>query len=174
MVIGIKLLKRIASILGFWMLGHNVIASPKSNVSSEESRQELKDAVSSTKDFSRIIKSNPMDEHAYVQRGWAYRKLARYADALADLDKALQIQPKSSKALCKRAWIYNDLGYTKNSVHFYIKAVRDATNSIRLDPDNWDAYDARAFSYGQLKQDQQANQDAQRSIQLQMKRTHIH
>ena len=39
------------------------------------------------------ITQNPLSAEAYYQRGLAYKKLGRWEDANADIEKALQLDP---------------------------------------------------------------------------------
>jgi tetratricopeptide (TPR) repeat protein len=53
---------------------------------------------------SRETKTNQI--MAYINRGTAYRAKGDFDHALADLDKALQLDPKSTRALTERASVY--------------------------------------------------------------------
>ena len=52
---------------------------------------------------------------AYINRGSAYRATDDFDRAIADLDKAVQLDPKSSLALTKRASIYHEKGRSRPS-----------------------------------------------------------
>ena len=43
--------------------------------------------------LSEVIQRNPSDPAAYNTRGAAYARLARYADAINDFNKAVQVDP---------------------------------------------------------------------------------
>src|SRR5687768_15722076 len=56
----------------------------------EESKETTSANIGS---LSEVIQRNPADPSAYNTRGAAYAKVGRYSDAIADFDRAVQIDP---------------------------------------------------------------------------------
>lgn len=66
---------------------------------------------------------------AYANRGTAYQALRVYGRAIADLTKALEIQPNHPLMLNNRAYAYSRNGEPA-------KALADMKAALALDPDN--------------------------------------
>jgi tetratricopeptide (TPR) repeat protein len=77
------------------------------------------------RDYTRSIKFNPEDSHAYRERGIAEYRKDDWDRALPDLDRAIQLDPKDDRAYWKRG-----------SVHVekeeYDAAVKDIQKAIDL------------------------------------------
>lgn len=65
---------------------------------------------------------------AYINRASGYRARGDYVRALADLDEALQLDPKSAPALLERASIYHVKGE-------FDRAIVDYDAALKLDKD---------------------------------------
>ena len=63
-----------------------------------------------------------------------------YEEAIAYLDKAIQLAPDDAGAYLKRGVSYKELGEYQN-------AINDYTMAIQIDPDYADAYNGRGISY---------------------------
>jgi len=85
--------------------------------------------------------------------GWGYRSEAECRLALPSLTKAIRIKPRSSNAYCKRAWVYNTMGF------FRKRSEMQPTKAIRLNPKNAEAYQARSYAYSSLGQQSKADRD---------------
>lgn len=66
----------------------------------------------------------------------------QYKKAVADLSKAIRLEPKYLRAYNNRGFVYSKLGELD-------KAVADLTEAIRLDPKYGEAYFNRATVYEQ-------------------------
>jgi tetratricopeptide (TPR) repeat protein len=84
--------------------------------------------------------------------GWGCRTSEECKQAVVSLTNAITAKPNSSNALCKRAWIYDTMGQ-------YEHAVQDATQAIRFNSLNADAYEARSSAYAHLGQQDKADLD---------------
>ncbi|MGJ0393528.1 MAG: magnesium-translocating P-type ATPase [Methylocystis sp.] len=111
---------------------------------------------------------------AYVNRGAAYRAKGNVDGALADLDNALRIDPRSATALEERASIYQERGELdsaladfdalialrpRSALAFYgraevyraknnvVRAIMDYNTSLRLDNKLAAAYEGRARAF---------------------------
>ena len=82
----------------------------------------------------------------YFARASGYRAKHQDREAVADLDKAIGINPNNAEA-------YNLRGVANESIDTD-KAVADFTKAIELDPQNWRAYHNRGLVYSLLKNDE--------------------
>lgn len=73
------------------------------------------------------------DAEFYLNRGVAFYKLGDYEQAIADLDKAIALNPDYADAYYYRGNAYYFVGE-------YEQAIANYTKAIELDPDNADAY----------------------------------
>ena len=78
--------------------------------------------------YGRSIQTWPTAE-AYTFRGWAYERMGRVDEAIAEYRAAIQITPDHAKALCNLGNVQQDQGKLEEA----IAAFREA---IRLDPDD--------------------------------------
>jgi tetratricopeptide (TPR) repeat protein len=123
---------------------------------------------------SRLIRRNPRDVHAYIDRAKVYGWVKGDRDnALADYDAAIRFDPGNAAALFERGKFYalkdydraitdfdqairldpgnaaiwlerSDANYQKKD---YDRAIADCDEVIRLDPKNADAFMKRAWAY---------------------------
>ena len=77
---------------------------------------------------------------AYISRASGYRANGDYDRALADLDKALRLDPKSAPALLERASIYD----VKSE---FDRAIADYDTVLKLDKDSLAVRSGRARAY---------------------------
>ncbi len=77
---------------------------------------------------------------AYINRSSAYQAAGDLGRAIADLDKALRLNPKSPLALTKRAAIHQEKGDLD-------RAIADYSSALRLDKNLPVAYRGRAKAY---------------------------
>jgi len=129
-------------------------------------------------DLTIAIKMSPLDaEEAYAYRGAAYLALNSLNEAIGDFTKALNILKAMtyyfnfSKASHDNL-IFN-IYYHRGGAYLnkgdYNSAVNDFTNSIVLQPENADAYNARANSYLKLGRKDLADADKQKFQELKKK-----
>ncbi len=79
------------------------------------------------------------------------------AQVMADVSKAIELDPKLMEAYAFRALAYNHAMQ-------YDKAVADLTQAIALAPDRWGLYSLRAMIYAQKKDDKSALADYQSAL----------
>jgi tetratricopeptide (TPR) repeat protein len=103
--------------------------------------------------------SQEQSSSAYAVRGASYWDLGEYRKAIADCDKAIQLDPNSSFAYAVRGDSYRLLGE-------YQKAIADCDKAIQLDPNDSFAYARRGASYWLLGEYQKAIADCDKAIQL--------
>jgi len=95
----------------------------------------------------------------YARRGESYWRLGEYQKAIADCDKAIQLDPNNSSAYAVRGASYGWLGE-------YPKAIADCDKAIQLDPNYSFAYAVRGDSYRLLGEYRKAIADCDKAIQL--------
>lgn len=88
-------------------------------------------------DFSKAFALNPRNAVIYRGRGWMALNAKQYAEAVAALTTALEIEPKNRFALERRAQAYALSGEEE-------KALADYAEVIRLQPGALSAYKAKA------------------------------
>jgi serine/threonine protein kinase/Flp pilus assembly protein TadD len=71
-----------------------------------------------------------VNQYAFNERGDLYMKRKRYAAALADYDRAIEVSPNFSYSYKRRAAAHAHLGN-------YPAALADVTKAVALNPDDW-------------------------------------
>jgi tetratricopeptide (TPR) repeat protein len=94
---------------------------------------------------------------ACLDRGNAYLNKGQYDLAMADFNKAIEIDPKFAKA-------YNNRGDAYEKKGQYDLAIADFTKAIEVDPKFAFGYAFRGFAYGHKGQYDQAIADYVRAI----------
>ena len=74
------------------------------------SRLMEKDTEGYIKGLKEVIRANPGDKRAHVDLAWIYMKGKKHDEAIAEFDKALQIDPNFGYALNLLAYSYADMG----------------------------------------------------------------
>lgn len=101
----------------------------------------------------------PGAERGYVNRGAACTKYRLYANAYADYDRAVAINPKSFVAYSNRA-------STNISLSRFPEAIADASKAIEINPKYAGAYSNRGVALSRLGQHRQAIEDHDRALAL--------
>src|SRR5262249_12540434 len=121
-------------------------------------------------DLDQKIKEKPT-ARLFAQRAVVFNENRMYAEALADIDFALRLQPKSALYHGKRAFILNNLNR-------FTEAVREANVVLRYakngDEDFIDALAARAFAYHKLGKSNEANRDLEQVKKLDPSLRNVH
>ena len=85
---------------------------------------------------------NPRYARAYYNRALAYYYQGNYDRAIADLTKAIELNPKDDEAYNNRGLVY------RLTRELYDKAINDFTISLGLNPKLADAYFSKALAFG--------------------------
>jgi tetratricopeptide (TPR) repeat protein len=117
------------------------------------------DLAGAARVFTGCILKRPDNAHAYHCRALAYDKLGQQDEALADLSRAIELDPKHANAWNKRGLVYLSLGQQD-------KALADFARAIELDPKNATAWNNRGLVYAELGQEDKALADNARAIEL--------
>jgi tetratricopeptide (TPR) repeat protein len=114
--------------------------------------------------LSHLINDAHLDEAmlavALEQRGEGHRLavLDQYAEALADLSRAVELNPNSATAFGRRGQAYKEIGW-------YDLALADFDRSVEIKPDSW-SIGHRGQTYRLLRQYEDALADSNNSVEL--------
>lgn len=95
-----------------------------------------------------MLQQSPSDLAALSNRGYAFRKLGKFAAASEDYTAALKQSPGTVR-------LYNNRGYCLAKLGKYKSAIQDYQRVIQLDPANAHAYHNRGISFDKLGQFEQ-------------------
>jgi tetratricopeptide (TPR) repeat protein len=109
--------------------------------------------------LSTLIKDDPKDATAYLNRGSVQATIGEAGLAMSDLDTAIRLDPSAMEA-------WYDRGTILMHMHRYERAVADFTEAIRLKPDLALAHCNRGFSKFMLGRYDDAFADYTRGIGL--------
>jgi tetratricopeptide (TPR) repeat protein len=122
--------------------------------------QRPEDFTGATRVFTGCILRRPDHAHAYSYRGLAYAKLGQPDKAVADISKAIDLNPKLAWAWNNRGVVYcDDLRQAK-------EAVADFSQAIELDPKLASTWYNRGNAFSHLGQYDKAIIDYSRAIDL--------
>jgi len=113
-------------------------------------------------DLTRFIRLAPNKADAYRMLAIAYLKVENYDKAIVNFDTAIQVDPEMSAAFCYRAEAWRLNGKP-------MEAIQDATIGIELQGDARtisDAYKTRGRAYQELGQEDLADADYKKSVEL--------
>jgi tetratricopeptide (TPR) repeat protein len=96
---------------------------------------------------------------AYYNRGVTYCELGNYWQAIADFDRAIEINPKYAESYNGRGVATDKLGYHSLAISYFDRA-------IEINPKYAEAYKGRGVAYGKLGNYRQAISDFDRAIAI--------
>lgn len=109
--------------------------------------------------WTDVIKKNPDAFIGYNNRGGTYMSEKKYEQALADLNKAIELRPGYAEALNNRGVIFS--GKKRNA-----EALNDLNKAIELQPDYPDALNNRGVILMDLSKYTEALNDFNKAIEL--------
>ena len=112
--------------------------------------------------YTEAINLDPNYAEAYHNRGLVYGswRLKDAEKGLADLNKAIQLNPEDAESYAVRAEIYD---FQDN----YSEAIKDYTKAIQLDPNNVEYYAERGYLYDYKEKNYHAAmKDYAKAVQL--------
>ena len=109
--------------------------------------------------FTARIKSDPEDNYAYAQRGYAWRQRREWDIAIKDYSEALRLRPEFD------GW-WNDRGLIWLLKKDYDKAIDDFDEAIRLYPKYAYAFNNRGNAWRAKKEYDKAIADFDEAIRL--------
>ena len=120
----------------------------------------LKTLLTLSKQAKPLSQANQtISAETYFLRGNACSDLGLYDLAIANYDKAIQLEPND-------AHIYNNRGNAKGNLGQHLAAISDYDKAIQLKPDYAKAYNNRGVEKGKLGQYFAAISDFDKAIQL--------
>lgn len=113
---------------------------------------------------TEAVRRHPKDSELWNILGVAYRRQRKYAEAIAALDQAQKLNPKSLGPLTNKVNVYNDMGEGQ-------KALDIALKLIRLDPRNAENHRTAALALRHMNELEKAS--ARLDISLRLKPNQI-
>jgi tetratricopeptide (TPR) repeat protein len=95
----------------------------------------------------------------YYNRGLAYLRKGQYDEGIIELTKAIELDPRYTRAYYDRGTAYGKKGE-------HDRAISDLTKAIELNPKHFYAYNNRGFAYKSKGQYDQAISDFTKAIEL--------
>ena len=135
-------------------------------------KQENKEAVRPIEEAQRAgekkrEEANALTAWDHIRRGNRLNDEGKYAEAIADYTKAIELDPNYAIA-------YNNLGNPYHNLNKYEKAIEYYTKAIELDPKYAIAYSNRGNSYYGLKDYEKAIADCTKAIELDHKNVYAY
>lgn len=115
-------------------------------------------------DYDRAIQLSPQLKMLYYNRGLAFARKDDFDPALADFNKEIELNPREADVYNARGCVYSYKGD-------YDRAITDYSEAIRLKPDFWTAYKNRARVYEMIGNTAKAQEDRNKSSELQKQKT---
>jgi tetratricopeptide (TPR) repeat protein len=109
--------------------------------------------------FQPRHRTRPQLAWAIALRGETYRQMGKYEDALADFNRAIELDPNYAWAIARRGETYRRMGK-------YEDALADFNRAIELDPNCAWAIASRGQTYHQMGKYEDALADFNRAIEL--------
>ena len=108
--------------------------------------------------LNEVIKMDPFSDSAYIRRSYVYQDLGKFDLAVADISKAIEINPQ--------AYYYQRRGFIYKNFRNYEKAIADFQRMIELEPQGLSGYHGLAMIYRELKQNEKAIQEFTKTIAM--------
>ena len=119
----------------------------------------LKQIKGAIEAYSHVIKLNPSDVRAYINRGGAYNEKDEFDKSIEDLNKAIELNPEVSEAYVNRGNAYS-------SKDNFQKAIENYNIAIKLKPDLAETYVNRGNVYNRKGDFQKAIENYNIAIKL--------
>lgn len=147
---------------------------------------------------NNVLANNPNHENAIFELGYCYSILGKYADAIDQFKKAIEINPKDSityanwawtlgklgrreeaieqikKAIAidpRNAWAYNHWGWSLMNLGRHEEAIEQFKKAVEIDPKFILAYDNWGWSLGKLSRYEEAIEQCKKIIEIDPKYT---
>jgi tetratricopeptide (TPR) repeat protein len=109
--------------------------------------------------FTELLQREPNNQSYLAYRGWAYREIRDFPNAIADYDELAKRYPTGS------TW-YNNRGSIKITAGLYDSALEDLNKSLELSSESAVAYRNRGWLYLLKNEPKLALPDFTRSIEI--------
>ncbi|MFK7818617.1 MAG: tetratricopeptide repeat protein [Planctomycetaceae bacterium] len=117
------------------------------------------DVKAAIKDFNEVIRRNPNDPNAYVNRGNAYREQGQFKKAIDDYSKAVNLDNDHFLAMHNRALLQTQL-------EKYDLALKDLNAAVLLNQEYPEAHNARGDVYQLQDRYEEAEKEFTQAIKL--------
>jgi serine/threonine protein kinase/Flp pilus assembly protein TadD len=121
--------------------------------------QHEQDFAAAAAAFTGCLMQRPGDAMVYCRRAYAYGKLRRYEEALADHAKAIELDPREAQ-------YWNNRGATFARLDQADKALADFSRAVELNPKYVLAWTNRGAAHFKLGQSDKALTDFSRAVEL--------
>jgi tetratricopeptide (TPR) repeat protein len=145
--------------LGLLLISSHALAQPPPREVPPCPRGYILDFKAAVKGCSEVIRENPQAAWAYYVRGSANSAMGKTSLAIADLTKAIELEPGNAPYLLFRALLFlHDNAFEH--------AIADANKSIELNPTSADGYLGRAIIHGKSGNFEGAAQDCNHALKI--------
>ncbi|MBI5587181.1 MAG: tetratricopeptide repeat protein [Deltaproteobacteria bacterium] len=117
--------------------------------------------------WTHVIKTEGEIPLAYNSRGLVYQDLGEHKEAIADFNRAIELDPRY-------AFPYNNRGYSYQRMKDYGQAAKDYDRAIELDPGIASPYNNRGLLRYELGDYNNAVADFKKAIELDTKLLHAY
>jgi tetratricopeptide (TPR) repeat protein len=122
-------------------------------------KMDEQDYLEAIKDFSEVMRLQPLNPYAYFDRAAARSYLGDYAGAIEDSNRALELDPKAVQAYINRA-------AAKAFLKDYRGAMADYERVLEIDPNNYEIYRGRCLLRSEARDISGAIADCEKATQL--------
>jgi len=144
--------RRLSAALGLFFISSTALAQLPLREVPPCPRGYILDFKAAIKGCSEVIRENPQAAWAYYSRGSANSAMGDTNLAMADVTKAIELEPGNAAYLLFRAMLFlHDNAFED--------AIADANKSIELNPKSADGYLGRAIIHGKSGNFEGAAQD---------------
>ena len=105
--------------------------------------RKLDEAIAKWNEIIPLLQNGDLKVVSYNRRGIAKRRMGNHADAIADYNSALEINPNHAKAYCNR-------GIAKRHMGDYASAIADYDSALEISPNYAKAYNHRGFAKSRM------------------------
>ena len=141
----------------------DVFAQSSDGAMPETAQCEAREIAAAIRGCTALIEAGGISQEklaqAYINRGEAYAKRSYFAEAIADYNRVIEIDPKYAKAFLARGRAYDELS---DRTH----AEADLAEAIRLNPGDPAAYAARGWFLKAGGDDAAAKPDFEQTIKV--------
>ena len=122
---------------------------------------ESRNTTAASNTSTKRLKSNPTIPHASTNLGLAFRAQGRYAEAIAQFAKALELQGENANAMA-----YLNVGSTYYDMREHEKAIPYFQKAVELNPNHANAHLLLGLSYRASKRGGQARVHFEKVLEL--------
>ena len=109
--------------------------------------------------FRTALATLPKDAKRYYYRGTVYYTVGRYVEAIASLDRSINVSPDFASSYNNRGTAYSRMGQ-------YERAIQDYDKALSLNPAAVTTYFNRGYDHARLGRLSEAERDFVKAIEL--------